>query len=155
VFVVTSPDLLLGGFAYKDGYQHLKRGLDINGALHFVPGRGQAVKSVGDWFALQGSRVPVVSVHDGEAGLLDNIGAIVGVKQESLAVRKTSKSGTTWDIFHLHGIDAEGIFGAAERILKDAAEETFEVSAHVLEAVANRQTGGEVAYRAPGSYGVQ
>ncbi len=136
VFVVTSPDLLLGGYAYQDGYVHLKQGLGIDANVHFVPGRGGAIESVGDWFALQGSRVPVVSVHDGEAGLLDNIGAIVGVKQHALAVRKTSKSGTTWDIYHLHGIDSEGVFEAALEVLKESADEAFKISPQALQAIA-------------------
>lgn len=153
VFVVTSPDLLLGNHAYLTGYRHLKQKLGINGNVHFVPGRGSSIASAGDWFALQGSRVPVVSNHDGEAGLLDNIGSIVGVKHTSLAVRKTSKSGTTWDIFHLHGIDAEAIFHAAEQTLKESADEVFEVSRSVLEAVGSRVS--DPAFETPSSYSLQ
>lgn len=128
VFVVTSPDLLLGSYGYKDGYQHLRQTLGVNGDLHLVPGKGERLESPADWFYVQGGRVPVVSVHDGEAGLLDNIGSIVGVKQEALAVRKTSKSGTTWDIFELHGLDSASIAQAAERILRETAGEQFRVS---------------------------
>jgi pyruvate dehydrogenase E1 component len=135
VFVVTSPDLLLGNYAYHQNYRHVKHGLGINGAMHFVPGRGKAIESLGDWYALQGGRVPVVSVHDGEPGLLDNIGSIVGVQHRSLAVRKTSKSGTTWDIYHLHGIDSEGVFEAALATLADASQETFEVNRSVLQSI--------------------
>ena len=139
VYVVTSPDLRLGNYAYHQGYRHLKERLGVDGNVHFVAGRGGSVQSMGDWYALQGSRVPVVSVHDGEPGLLDNIGSIVGVKHHALAVRKTSKSGTTWDIFHLHGIDAEGVFEAAMETLKDAAQERFEVAASVLNALRDQQ----------------
>lgn len=135
VFVVTSPDLLLGNYAYHEGYRHLRQGLGVNGSMHFVPGRGDQVASLGDWFALQGGRVPIVSVHDGEPGLLDNIGSIVGVQHKSLAIRKTSKSGTTWDIYHLHGIDAEGVFEAAEAMLHESAQETFEVNRSVLSSL--------------------
>ncbi len=145
VFVVTSPDLLLGNYAYHDGYKQLREVLGINSNVHFVPGRGDSVASAGDWFALQGSRVPVLSTHDGEPGLLDNIGSIVGTKHHTLAIRKTSKSGTTWDIFHLHGIDADALVEAAEETLKDAANEKFEVSRQVLDALAVRgadQSGG-------------
>ena len=77
--------------------------------------------------------MPIVSVHDGEPGLLDNIGSIVGVKQKTLATRKTSKSGTTWDIFHLHGIDAEGIIAAADEVLTGTAAETFQIRREVLD----------------------
>lgn len=132
VFVVTSPDLLLGNFAYHDGYQHLKEGLGVNGNLHFAPSRSRRVESLGDWYAMRGSRVPVVSVHDGEPGLLDNIGSAVGVVQEALAVRKTSKSGTTAAVYHFHGLDAEAIVAACGRALEAAAEEEIELSADVL-----------------------
>ena len=132
VFVVTSPDLLLGNYAYHQNYAHLKEGLKLDGNLHFHPARGPKIQTAADWYALQGSRVPIVSSHDGEPGLLDNIGSIVGVKHRALGVRKTSKSGTTWDIYHLHGIDADGIVAAAESVLKESAEEVFEVSSAVL-----------------------
>ncbi len=155
VYVVTSPDLLLGNYAYHDSFKHLKEVLGVNGNVHFVPGRGGKIASAGDWYALQGSRVPVVSVHDGEPGLLDNIGSIVGVKHHALAVRKTSKSGTTWDIYHLHGIDAEAIFEASEAALKESAEEVFEISSQVLEAVRAKGSSGENAYPARGSYSLQ
>ncbi len=135
VFVVTSPDLLLGNYAYLNGYRHLRETLGVNGDMHFVQGRGDKIASAGDWFALQGSRVPIVSTHDGEPGLLDNIGSVVGVKHKTLAVRKTSKSGTTWDIFHLHGIDADAVFSAAEEMLTESANETFQVSREALSSL--------------------
>jgi len=130
VFVVTSTDLLLGNYGCANNYQHLKEGLGINGDLHLR----EKVGSLPEWYSVQGARIPVVSVHDGEPGLLDNIGSIVGVKQKALAIRKTSKSGTTWDIFHLHGIDAEGIVAAAEEVLGDTAQETFQVRRETLDA---------------------
>jgi len=132
VFVVTSPDLLLGNYAYHDGYRHLRETLGVSGDLFLGKG-GEKVSSLPEWYGLQGSRVPVVSVHDGEPGILDNIGSIVGVKQKALAIRKTSKSGTTWDIFHLHGIDAEGIIEATDEVLTDTAAERFQVRSSVLE----------------------
>ena len=130
VFVVTSPDLLLGNFAESNRYRHLKEGLGLSANLHLTP--EAQVRSLADWYYLQGARVPIVSVHDGEPGLLDNIGSIIGVKQKSLAIRKTSKSGTTWDIFHLHGIDAEGIIGAVDEVLTETAHERFQVSRELL-----------------------
>lgn len=149
VFVVTSPDLLLGNFADKNHYSHLKEGLGISGDLHLKNATsGIAINTVADWFTLQGGRIPIVSVHDGEPGLLDNIGSIVGVKQKALAVRKTSKSGTTWDIFKLHHLDAESIVLAAEEILKDTALEKFKVHQSVQQAIEamDNDDGGEPAY---------
>jgi len=133
VFVVTSPDLLLGNFAYLDGYQHLKEGLGISGNLHFHKNKSPDVTERSEWISLKSSRVPIVSVHDGEPGLLDNIGSIVGVKQHSLAVRKTSKSGTTWDIFELHHLDSQSLVETALKILEEAAEEEFIVARNALD----------------------
>jgi pyruvate dehydrogenase E1 component len=53
----------------------------------------------GDVIDLAGRRVPIVSVHDGEIGLLDNLGSLVGVPQLAKAVVKFSKSGTPAHIF--------------------------------------------------------
>lgn len=126
VFVVTSPDLLLSNFADADNYDHLRNGLGISGDIYLAP--GSEVSSQGAWLSLQGGRIPVLSVHDGEPGLLDNIGSIVGTKQKCLAVRKTSKSGTTADIFHLHHLDAEGIVDGAMQVLEEVSKESFQVS---------------------------
>jgi len=133
VYIVTSPDLLLGNFAYHDNYRYLKEHLGIDGKLNLTS--SGKVASRGDWFAVQGARVPVVSVHDGEPGLLDNIGSIVGVKHHTLAVRKTSKSGTTPDIFKLHHLDAGSVVEACEEILKETAEERFEISRSLLSSL--------------------
>ncbi len=149
VFVVTSPDLLLGNFAYHDGFRHLKEGLGINGDLHLNPARGTQIESESDWYTLQSSRVPVVSVHDGEPGLLDNIGSVVGVKQKALAIRKTSKSGFTPDIYKLHHIDPEGIQAACEEILTEAAGETFQVSGAFLKALT---PGGRAQFDGAGEW---
>ncbi len=126
VFVVTSSDLLLSNFADAANYDHLKNGLGISGDLYLASSSEVSTQSA--WLSLQGGRVPVLSVHDGEPGLLDNIGSIVGTKQKCLAVRKTSKSGTTTDIFHLHHLDAEGIVAGALEILEEVSKETFNVS---------------------------
>ena len=95
VIVVTSPDLLLGNLAHTTGFDHLKNGLQLRGA----------------------SEVPVVSVHDGEPGLLDNVGSVLGVYQESLAVRKHSLCGTPKDVYAYHGIDGPAVVKAAVRVL--------------------------------------
>jgi pyruvate dehydrogenase E1 component len=131
VIVVTSPDLLLGNYAYENDYEYLLSHLGVNGSLNL---HGD-VNHTGDWYFLQGNRTPIVSVHDGEPGLLDNIGSIVGAKQIALAIRKTSKSGTTEDIFHYHKIDAEGVVAACEKALTMTAKEEFKVSRRVLEAI--------------------
>src|SRR5690606_16523455 len=92
VFVVTSTDLLIGNLGHANDYTHLKDGLGINSDLHLIPVvNGNAHQA--ELVTLSGRRVPIVSVHDGEPGLLDNIGSIVGVRQEALATRKHSKSG--------------------------------------------------------------
>ncbi len=135
VYVVTSSDLLLGNFAYHDNYQHLKEGLGISGELYVRPDKGRTLSSEGDWYFVQGSRVPVVSVHDGEPGLLDNIGSIVGVLHKTLAVRKTSKSGTTQEVFHYHGLDAEGIASACEEALAEATLEKFQISKQLIDSL--------------------
>jgi pyruvate dehydrogenase E1 component len=67
-------------------------------------------------------------VHDGEAGLLDNLGSIVGVRQRALAVRKFSKSGTPEQVFRYHGLDAGSIVEACGRALAESALETARLS---------------------------
>ena len=133
VFVVTSPDLLLGNFAYHENYDHLKKGLGVSGDLYMNGLNPREIPGKADWLSLKGARVPVVSVHDGEPGLLDNIGSIVGVKQQCLAVRKTSKSGMTWDIFEMHHLDSESIVEAARKMLEETAEEEFILPKNILD----------------------
>ena len=74
-----------------------------------------------------GRRIPIVSVHDGEPGLLDNIGSIIGVPQESLAVRKHSKCGTPKDIYKYHSIDSEAIVKACGKALSETALEQIQI----------------------------
>lgn len=122
VILVTNPDLLLGNLAHENGYQHLKNGLGINANLYlkdFDPTQN------GDLRSLAGRRVPIVSVHDGEIGLLDNIGSLIGVKQETLAVRKHSKSGRPSDIYRYHRIDAESVLQACGKVLAETALENL------------------------------
>jgi len=102
VIVVTSPDLLLGNLGQKNNYTHLRNTL----ALHHT-------------------KAPIVSVHDGEPGLLDNIGSILGVYQETLAVRKHSRSGRPKDIYQYHGIDATSIYNACLQMLQWRSEQHF------------------------------
>ena len=93
VIIVTSPDLLLGSLADVHGYSYLKTGLGL------------------DW------KAPIVSVHDGEPGLLDNIGSIVGKTQRALAVRRHSMCGRPSDIYTYHSLDKDSIVQASLHIL--------------------------------------
>ena len=134
VIVVTSPDLLLGNLAYENNFFHLKETLRIKGDLYLQPYQnGSGSYGSSDVVTLAGRRVPVVSVHDGEPGLLDNIGSIVGVKHEALAVRRHSKSGRPSDVYRFHGIDTDSIVEAAGKVLSETAIEGVKISRRVLE----------------------
>jgi pyruvate dehydrogenase E1 component len=131
VIIVTSSDLLVGLQAHENNYKHLREGLGINGDLHIL----SESDLNSEFVAVAGRRVPVVSVHDGEPGLLDNIGSIVGVKQISCAVRKHSKCGRPRDIYHLHGIDAEAIVEAVGQCLAETALENVQIATGSLSAL--------------------
>ena len=142
VIVVTSPDLLVGNLAHENGYQHLREVLDINSNLHLVPYMNGSTER-GDLATLAGRRVPIVSVHDGEPGLLDNLGSIVGVKQEALAVRKHSRCGRPKDVYIYHSIGEHAIFEACGKALSETALEQVEISRRILHDTA--ATGPAVA----------
>lgn len=108
VIVVTSPDLLLGNLATLNHYHHLLKTLDVGSAPQRFAEDGSLV---------HGAVIPIVSVHDGEPGLLDNIGSIVGVKQVALAVRKHSKCGRPVDIYQFQGIDSDSVIEAVFKVL--------------------------------------
>lgn len=128
VTVVTSPDLLCGELAKKDGHRHLLQSLGVSGALHLRPaGRSSGPLGPGDAIDLAGRRVPIVSVHDGEVGLLDNLGSVVGVPQLAKAVVKFSKSGTPAHIYRYHGLDGEGIAATCGEALARTALETVQL----------------------------
>ncbi len=127
VIMVTSTDLLLGNIAYKDNYDYLKSGLNINSNLYLKPMANGSWKG-GEVQTFSGRRIPIVSVHDGEPGLLDNIGSIIGVKHVALAVRKHSKCGTPVDIYKYHGINADGVIEAAGKVLAETALEQVTLS---------------------------
>ena len=132
VIVVTSTDLLCGNLAYQDNYSYLRESLKVTGDLHLQPTvNGNA--TAGEIATLSGRRVPCVSVHDGEPGLLDNIGSIVGVRHEALAVRKHSKCGRPSDIYGYHGIDAQSVFEACGKVLAETAMESVRVSKRTLQ----------------------
>lgn len=130
VIVVTSPDLLIGIQAHDDNYEYLRNGLGIDSSLYLK--RTEEV-SAGDLITVAGRRIPVVSVHDGEAGLMDNIGSIIGVRQESCAVRKHSKCGRPAEIYSYHGIDAESVVEACGKVLAETALEKVIVNEKTLE----------------------
>ena len=148
VIMITSPDLACGIQAHGDDYQLLKERLGIDGALVLQPmANGQATPA--EVMTLSGRRVPMVSVHDGEAGLLDNLGAIVGVRHESLAVRKHSRSGRPAEIYAYHHIDAASVIEACGKVLAETALETIRVSPKVIAQVAGEplSTSGFVNWR--------
>ncbi|MBX3032678.1 MAG: pyruvate dehydrogenase [Bdellovibrionaceae bacterium] len=129
VVVVTSPDLLCGILAHENDYHWLREGLGINADLHL---RRTEDVAAGELITVAGKRVPIVSVHDGEAGLLDNLGSVVGVRHEACAVRKHSKVGRPSEIFAYHGIDAESIVEACGKVLSETALEQTIVSEQAL-----------------------
>ena len=92
--------------------------------------------------SIAGRRVPIVAMCDGEAGLLDNIGSIVGVKQRTLAVRKFSKCGRPKDVFSYHHIDAEAVVDACGRALSETALEDLVVASSTLSQHAHRPKEG-------------
>lgn len=130
VIVVTSSDLLIGIQAHENDYEYLRNELGVNSNLYLK--RTDEI-STGDLVTVAGRRIPVVSVHDGEAGLLDNIGSVIGVRQESCAVRKHSKCGRPEEIYAFHNIDAEAVVEACGKVLAETALEKVIVSEKSLE----------------------
>lgn len=141
VIHVSSPELLLGILGHEDGYTHLRDGLGVNGDLHLVPSGSASDAEVA---GLAGRRVPVVAVCDGEAGLLDNIGSIVGVRQETLGVRKFSKCGRPSEVFGYQDIDADAIQDACGKVLSETALEDLRVSRATLERLSGAPRQGGV-----------
>lgn len=136
IIICTSADLLLGRFAEKDNYKQLKS-LGINGNIHLVATAGETLDSA-DVLLLGARQVPIVSIADGELGLLDNAGSILGVPQIALGVKKFSKSGKPDEVFTYHGMDAESIQNACGEILARATLTQVKVSPQVLSQVAER-----------------
>ena len=140
VIVVTSADLLCGNLAHVNGYRHLRQTLNITSDLHLTRATNgsvaPAIADRADLVTVAGRRVPLVCVVDGESGLLDNLGSIVGVKSETLAVRKASKSGRPVDVYEYLGIDGDAVYDACGRVLTDTALETVSISRSLLVAPA-------------------
>jgi len=134
VIVVTSPDLLCGILAHENDYNYLRNELGINADLYL---NRQSEVGSADLVMASGRRIPIVSVHDGEAGLLDNLGSIVGVRQESCAVRKHSKCGRPSEIYHYHNIDFEAVIEACGKVLSETALEKVIINKSTIEETAN------------------
>jgi pyruvate dehydrogenase E1 component len=141
VTVVTSPDLLCGELAKKTNFRHLVQTLGVDGRLHLRPAGGTAGAPLGagDAVDLAGRRVPIVSVHDGEIGLLDNLGSTLGVPQIAKAIVKFSKSGTPAQIYRYHGIHAEGLADACGQALAQTALEQVQLHPAALERLRGQQ----------------
>jgi pyruvate dehydrogenase E1 component len=139
VIVVSSPELLLGILGDANDYQHLRKGLGISGDLFATASAGGGEAGL---VSLAGRRVPCVAVCDGEAGLMDNIGSIVGVKQLTLAVRRFSKCGRPSEVYRYQHLDSASILEACGRVLSETALEDLVVSASLLERIAGRQAAG-------------
>jgi pyruvate dehydrogenase E1 component len=139
VIAVSSPELLLGNLAAQNDFAHLRHGLGLDGNLHLVP-RG-VVDEAPELVTLAGRRVPVVSVHDGEAGLLDNIGSILGVRHEALAVRKFSKCGRPDQVYAYQHIDAASVIEACGKVLSETALEEVVVSRRAMDDAQARSNG--------------
>jgi len=137
VISVTSSDLLCGLQAHENNYHYLKNDLGINADLYL--NKSSDISSA-DLVTVAGRRIPIVSVHDGEAGLLDNIGSIVGVRHEACAVRKHSKCGRPSEVYHFHKIDFEAIIDSCGKVLSETALEKVIVSKNALGIVAQTNT---------------
>jgi pyruvate dehydrogenase E1 component len=141
VIAVTSQDLLCGILGRENDYEYLKNGLGINSNLFL---RRSEDVSTGDLITVAGKRVPVVSVADGEIGMLDNIGSLIGVRQEALGVVKHSKCGRPSEIYAYHHIDADAVVEACGKVLAETALEKVIVSENALGAA--HQAEGRTAH---------
>lgn len=137
VIVVTSPELLCGLLGDQNDYHHLTQNLGVNGDLYLQPTMNGTLQT-GEAATLSGRRVPIVSVADGEMGLLDNLGSIIGVKQETLAVKKHSRCGRPSDIYKYHKMDADAVVEACGKVLSRTAVEQVRVSGKALGELGQR-----------------
>lgn len=138
VIVVTSSDLLCGILGHEDDYNYLKSGLGIDSKLHILP--NAMGNNAGEFVTVAGRKIPVVSVHDGEPGLLDNLGSILGTRHECLAVYKHSKCGRPEEIYNFHKIDEEAIVDAVGKALSETAMEGIEIHRSVLEQASSTES---------------
>ena len=140
VIVVTSGDLLVGNLAHANGYRHLRHGLGVNADLHLTRANGSinapVISERADLVLAAGRRVPLVAVVDGEPGILDNLGSVVGVRGETLGVRKASKCGRPVDVYGYQHIDGAAVYEACGRVLAETAVENVHLSRSLLAAPA-------------------
>ncbi|MAB78913.1 MAG: pyruvate dehydrogenase [Planctomycetes bacterium] len=137
IIVISSPELLLGILGEQSNYRHLRKTMEITGNLHAVQGAGDSAAGL---VSIAGRRVPCVAICDGEAGLVDNIGSIVGVKQITLAVRRFSKCGRPDQVFRYQNLHAEAIVEAAGKALSETALESLQVSPSMLQNLNGQET---------------
>jgi pyruvate dehydrogenase E1 component len=137
VIVVTSGDLLCGNLAHEDGYRHLRETLGITGDVYLsrmqTNGAPLEIADRGDLVLAAGRRVPLVAIVDGEPGILDNLGSVVGARSETLGVRKASKSGRPIDVYRYQHVDADSVYEACQRILEETAMENVRISRALAE----------------------
>lgn len=133
VLMCTSPELLLGRFAEANDYAQMSK-LGVNGDVHLVATAGEQLDTA-DTLLLGARKVPIVSIADGELGLLDNAGSILGTKQISLGVSKFSKSGRPAEVFAYHGLDADSVVDAAGKALSMSTLTKINVSPQTLKQV--------------------
>lgn len=145
VIVASSPELLAGILGRQTDYEHLRQNLRLDGTLHLSP--ADAPVDTAGAIDLAGRRIPIVSVHDGEEGLLDNLGSIAGTRQISLAVRKFSKSGTPEHIFAYHGMDPDSIAEACGQALAETALERVRLTPAAFETLKNQQGGPQTDWK--------
>ncbi|MFT7678954.1 MAG: pyruvate dehydrogenase E1 component [Planctomycetota bacterium] len=144
VIVVSSPELLLGILGEQNNYQHLRVELGVNDDLHAV---AEATDSSAGLVSIAARRVPIVSVADGEAGLLDNAGSVVGVPQRTLGVRRFSKCGRPSDIYTYQELDADSIVKACGRALAETALSNLRISRSLLEEQGGRLPADRANWR--------
>jgi pyruvate dehydrogenase E1 component len=138
VINVTCGDLLCGNLAHDNGYRHLRETLGVTGDLHLTRANGNGrngleIADRADMILAAGRRVPLVAVVDGEPGLVDNLGSIVGVRAETLAVRKASKSGRPVDVFQYQHVDGDSIRETCWQVLNETAHENVRISRALVE----------------------
>jgi len=134
VLICTSPELLLGRFAERDSFAQLNK-LGVNGAVHLVGTAGEVLDAA-DVLLLAARSIPIVSVVDGEPGILDNAGSIVGVKQVSLGVKRFFKSGRPQEVFAYHNMHADAIVEAAGQALSEATLREVKLSKQAAQQLA-------------------
>jgi pyruvate dehydrogenase E1 component len=152
VIVCTSPDLLLGNQAHENNFAHLRRTLGIDGTLYVTKRRQNghtqhSFETRADLVEAAAGRIPVVSVADGEVGLLDNLGSITGTRHEALGLRKASKCGRPSDVYKLHHLDGASIAETSLQVLGETSLQQVVVSRSLV-----AETSGEASPQLPADW---